>query len=542
MALSLTDVLKQHQRGHLKAAEKGYLALLRQNPNDMAGWDSLGMLYAEQHKEKEAIACFQAIIRLQPNQPIAQLHLASTLKWFKRYAEAKKILQDTIERHPDYAPAYNNLGAMYFAEDNFSLAEMHYEKATQLVPDYIDAYYNLGLSLVKQQKLEKAVVIYQTLLTLSPHHAAARFHLACLLMRQEKLSEAIQHFLVIIQTEPHHVETQTNLATCYLKQGQFIEAKQHYTQALTLAPNDTHLLFNLGVTSAQLGELNQAIRYYQKTLQIHSEDVAAHQNLAVLLLAKQHPALALQHFQEVLRLQPDNTSIRYLVDSLLQQSKAVAAPVDYIKNLFDSYATHYESHLVTTLHYQIPDQFLEIIRGIDAKPNSLDILDLGCGTGLCGEKLKLFASSLSGVDLSENMLAIAAEKKLYDTLACDTILSFLAGKNACYDVILAGDTLVYLGDLAPLFLSVNRALRHGGLFVFNTEIAYHPPYQANPSGRFAHHKNYLEDLATQFHFKRLQYKSTVTRRQQHQPVLGHLYVLECFHSDTGYDKLRSVPC
>ena len=34
----------------------------------------------------------------------------------------------------------------------------------------------------------------------------------------------------------------------------------------------------------------------------------------------------------------------------------------------------------------------------------LDVLDLGCGTGLCGPLLRPYARALAGVDLSPQML------------------------------------------------------------------------------------------------------------------------------------------
>ena len=46
----------------------------------------------------------------------------------------------------------------------------------------------------------------------------------------------------------------------------------------------------------------------------------------------------------------------------------------------------------------------------------LDVLDAGCGTGLCGPLLAPYARRLIGVDLSEGMLALAKEKHVYDAL------------------------------------------------------------------------------------------------------------------------------
>tara|TARA_B110000090_G_C12987149_1_gene295156 strand:- start:115 stop:345 length:231 start_codon:yes stop_codon:yes gene_type:complete len=48
--------------------------------------------------------------------------------------------------------------------------------------------------------------------------------------------------------------------------------------------------------------------------------------------------------------------------------------------------------------------------------NTLDVLDLGCGTGLAGAWLKDYAKTLTGVDLSESMVEVARKKMIYQSL------------------------------------------------------------------------------------------------------------------------------
>ena len=41
------------------------------------------------------------------------------------------------------------------------------------------------------------------------------------------------------------------------------------------------------------------------------------------------------------------------------------------------------------------------------------IFDLGCGTGLLGQKIKKYCSSIEGIDLSKDMLEEAKKKQIY---------------------------------------------------------------------------------------------------------------------------------
>lgn len=414
-------------------------------------------------------------------------------------------------------------------QGQFDEAIQCYRALLSHYPDAIDVYYNLGLALIKQGDFDAARDNYSQLLNLAPDHFAARFHLACTWMRQNKWDQAIQEFL-IIETECNHFETETNLATCYLKQGELALAKSHYLKALELAPEDTQILFNLGVICMQQGFVDSAIRYYQKAVQIQPDHYPAHNNLGVAFLAKQHLAFALCHFKEALRLQPQNEALAYTVKMLTQNQSERSAPSGYIQSLFDAYADHYEPHLLTALDYQIPTLLLDAIKStLHPQKIAWDILDLGCGTGLCGVHFKPFAKSLTGVDLSPKMLAVATEKQIYDALHTNDLTTFLSQQHKAYDLILAGDVLVYLGDLKNLFSSIHQALRTDGYFAFNTEIeeaAENSEYKMNQSGRFAHQKNYIDQIAVENQLKIIYYQCVVTRMQNGEPVYGHLYILQ----------------
>lgn len=524
---TLEKIRDLHREGKLEQAKEGYLTILKQNPQDADALHWLGILHAQQKNYSAAIDTLQQAIEYAPHDNALKLHLANALKLQGLFNQAAQLLEKTFSENPSYLPALHNLGIIYYAQGKLGDAEKIFREVTIREPQYVDAFYNLGLTLSKQNKFSEATLIYENLLQQAPEHFAARFHLACALMQQEKLSAAIEQFLLIEKSQPYHAETQTNLATCYFKQKNLNAAKTHYLKALDIEPRDTQVLFNLGVIAAQQDQIDQAIRHYQMAIQINPDFFAAQNNLGVAFLAKQHASFALQHFQQASRLQPENQSVAYAVKMLAQSERVTVAEPDYIKSLFDAYADHYETHLLTALEYKLPGLLKQaVLNSVALPPGEKDILDLGCGTGLCGTAFKPFAKTLTGVDLSDKMLAVAAEKHIYDRLIASELNSFLRNKNMEYDLVLAGDVLVYVGDLADIFHSIKQALRPNGLLVFNTEISPDKDFKVNQSGRFAHTKRYLEQLAQENHFIILHYQQVITRLQNNEPVYGHLYVLQ----------------
>lgn len=534
MVVTLDEVKKLHENGELERAKGGYLALIEANPNDLNALEGLCVLYVELGNLDEATRIIEKAIILDPANPNHKLHLANILKAKRLFKEAEKVLLDLTHAFPDFAAAHNNLGTVYFAERNFKEAVNAYQAAIRIQANYIDAYYNLGIALQKLNQFEEAKTVFESILCIIENHAPAQFQLGSLLMLRHQYNDAINYFLKVIVAFPFHVETEINLATCYLHLGKLAEAKLHYLKAHELDENDTQILFNLGVISMQEGEMQAAIDFYTKVVKKDSNLYDAHNNLAFLYLTMRRKADALLHFREALRLQPENKAIQHTIHILTEEKNITSSPTDYIRALFDSYADHFEPHLLKNLHYRVPALFYDTLSAAThLTQNQWDILDLGCGTGLCGEIFKPIARSLTGVDLSSKMLALAEEKKIYDKLIESDVLLFLQEKKSDYDLILAGDVLVYFGDLDAVFAAVAHALTSQGYFIFNAEIdRKEEDYYLTPSGRFAHQKHYLDQLAKKYQFTICKYEEAALRSQDNETVLGHLYVLQKVNTGT----------
>jgi predicted TPR repeat methyltransferase len=196
-----------------------------------------------------------------------------------------------------------------------------------------------------------------------------------------------------------------------------------------------------------------------------------------------------------------------------------------VADLFDRYAEAFDDHLRERLGYR-PELIEQAVRRF--KPNRpLDVLDLGCGTGLCGVLLRPLAGTLAGVDLSPGIVEKARERGIYDSLAVGDLVEALRAAPRSFDLLTAGDVLVYLGDLAPTFEAAAAALRLGGLFVLTVEAGDGDRYEWNrATKRYQHSRPYLEHLAGICGFGVLAVEAVITRTDAGKPVAGFLVVLE----------------
>jgi predicted TPR repeat methyltransferase len=193
--------------------------------------------------------------------------------------------------------------------------------------------------------------------------------------------------------------------------------------------------------------------------------------------------------------------------------------------LFDRYADTFDEHLREQLQYTLPEKITDAIAAV--RPSQpIDILDLGCGTGLCGPLLRPWARHLCGIDLSPAMIEQARARGVYDALeACDLVVALRRAERS-FDLLVAADVLLYVGDLSPVFEAAAKCLRPGGLFAYSVESgAGDRYYLQEKSKRFAHSRPYLQKLAAMYGFVEESFESVTARLDAGQPVPAYLAVV-----------------
>jgi predicted TPR repeat methyltransferase len=177
-------------------------------------------------------------------------------------------------------------------------------------------------------------------------------------------------------------------------------------------------------------------------------------------------------------------------------SEAVSrAPEEFVTQEFDHFAESFDE-VLRKLEYRAPALLASALRRVDGEPRGeLDVLDAGCGTGLCGPLLASYARRMVGVDLSSKMLEHAREKRVYDELVTGELTAYLERQSAAFDLIVSADTLVYFGALEDVVKAAAGALRPGGLFVFTLEAASWDtvtvPHNIQTHGRYNHREDYV---------------------------------------------------
>ena len=272
------------------------------------------------------------------------------------------------------------------------------------------------------------------------------------------------------------------------------------------------------------GDRTGAVASARETALLHPEIAVAALGYGRALLQTEQLPSAIAEFQRALRLDPGLDEARFFLGSAwleageaekaleafaalkadtpnlsekIAKAEAIRArprcDAGYVRHLFDQFSTDYDARMLEQLSYRAPQILRRLADLTMPGRRGLAVLDLGCGTGLSGAAFKDLAARLDGIDLSPAMIEKAHSRGIYDSLRVSDIENGLAAQS--YDLAIAADTLVYLGDLSATLNTVERALKPDGFFLFTVEKKQSEGFELGPKRRWRHSENYIRQLA-----------------------------------------------
>jgi predicted TPR repeat methyltransferase len=321
-----------------------------------------------------------------------------------------------------------------------------------------------------------------------------------------------------------------------------------------LAAGRGGLLARLTLIKALLaaGDTGGALAEAREAVALNGQVAAAVLALGEALLAADLLPTAIAELQRALRVDPGLERARLLIaqawlkageaDKALEALQELDDPpaaliaaaeaikgasrsdAGYVRHLFDQFSADYDARMIGQLGYAAPQILRDLAAMVMPGHEGLSILDLGCGTGLAGIAFAPLAVRLDGIDLSPAMIDKARARGIYDHLQVADLESALAAPSPAYDLILAADTLVYLGDLEAVFKAVHARLASDGFFLFTVEQA-EKGFELGPKRRWRHSETYLRGLAEEAGLMVAGLVAATPRHEAGEPVPGFAVAL-----------------
>ena len=371
--------------------------------------------------------------------------------------EALNLIEILHTKYPNQSIIYNINGACYSGLNKFDSAIKCYKKAIEVSPNYSDAYNNLGNALLRIGNLDEAAMFLKKAIIIKPDYIDAIFNLGSTLKELGQLEESNRLFKKVISLKPNHFKA--------------------------------HLLLGLNLKIAK--QYSLAIIYLEKVLELRPKFAPGYLNIGNIYSDLGQKKQAIQYFEKALIIKPEYKQAQYKLNALTGKNSK-SSPKEYVENLFNGYAENFDESLVNSLGYNLPFQIKDWITKLDSKRKKFNkVIDLGCGTGLSGKSLREISKNLTGIDLSKNMVEKARELEIYDDLLVGDIEEVLSNASEKYDLFVALDVFVYLGDLEAIFKTIKLCSNKNAYLIFSVEIQEGDGFSLLETLRFSHSEKYI---------------------------------------------------
>jgi predicted TPR repeat methyltransferase len=505
-----------------------------------------------------------------------------------------------LKSRPNEEPLLFNLGMLLSQKIETTASEKFKEKGNLITEaldaftkavklnDKRDASW-FNIASLKQQSGDNhgATVAYRQAIRVSENNdvlAASYSNLVQLLLEKGDLEEAATVSNQAVNALPDDPTAWTNMGIVLRENLSYDWAAKCFENAVKFSDgNDAVALNNLGNIYSRNNEVDKAYSSYNQALQADPNDEASAYSLAIILRDSGDQTASRDMFKKCIDINPENTAASFQLEALLGNSDVEQCPPDYVADLFDHYAKiGYDTHMVNSLQYKVPNYMWDAcVSTSPAAPSAepLVIVELGAGTGLVGRRFRTGLSDIfsttghsdvdefTACDLSQEMILRAYEltykfRSEADEVVIDSVTSLpeqqeeeenvytdvVIAECSDYlqtraeqgrppaDLILAGDVLVYMGNLEPLFRNVKSSLSvppgTPGRFIFSVEKLSEDVGQAKngfllqESARFAHTKQYIEETARSAGLTVLSCSEVPLRSDGGNSINGYIFVLQ----------------
>ena len=406
-----------------------------------------------------------------------------------RLSEAAALLNDLAKADPGDARVYVAGWLLANKAGNNEAALQSAQRAVNLAPMSATAHYCLGES----------------------HHIGGDIDAA---------RDSVNRALMLAPTQLQFRELAVNLATM---QGDHAGAELHLRAAHSHNAEIPGVKMMIGNALRLQSKFDEAETWLTEALAANADDADALHGLAMVAYLRDSRLDAQSYIERALALRPDDAGYQYLL-AVFKGEAPAQRPEAMTRGLFDGYASRFDKHRVGPLSYRVSQTIATNI--LERYPHrTLNILDLGCGSGRLGAELGRIEGFLVGVDLSMPMLEEAKKHDVYSRLHNVNLLDALEATDANeYEVIVAGDVFIYLGALDAAIRNALKVLRPGGWLYATFETAPDDGHDfvVSKSIRYAHSRRYVKGLLAAAGYAEPLIEAIDLRTDQDVAVTGYL--------------------
>ena len=405
-------------------------------------------------------------------------------------------------------------------------AEKVYQRILEVIPEEPNALHYLGVLRHQRGDNIQADAMIRRAIAVVPLDPGPWINLGNVLLEARRFDDAVDAYRRAAELAPDNLLVYNNLGLLQSRRNNWDLAEAAFQHALMLAPDAEYVLNNYARLLHSQGRYEEATAYSLRTLTVSPQNHKAYRLLSISYSLLGDFESAQTVLNKWLALEPENAEAAHLLAGAGGLPTPARASNAYITEEFDGFAASFDAKL-EILGYKAPELIgAALQRTLGVNQLAGDVLDAGCGTGLCSIQLRPLARRLDGVDLSSGMLAKARQRGGYDQLDCAELCAFMNEHPERWDTIVSADTLCYFGDLTQVMIAASVALRENGLLLFSVEAceSKSEDFVLQYNGRYAHSRAYVAQCVQTAGLSLLSLAAQVLRAEVMRPVRGWVVV------------------
>lgn len=283
--------------------------LLKRRPDLTAGYFTLGNIYANENRNREAADQYREVVRREPSNTAALAAEVQALIDASAWTDALPPARDYAHYKPDDPSGRIMLGTVYQQLGEYAQAEPELKRGAAGAPDDFEARYQLGLVLARLGKPAQALPQLQKAVALKPGDRSAQYQLVAV-MRTLGQTDQVSQLVGELRKEQNKEFLNSQLASegtkanDLLQAGKAAEAAQIYRQMLEQNPHSASTAFNLGLALEATGDVKGAENALRNAMNIDPGQAAIQAELGRLSLAKGDLSAAQKWLASAVALQP----------------------------------------------------------------------------------------------------------------------------------------------------------------------------------------------------------------------------------------------
>lgn len=525
---NLSQAVEKYMQGNIDKAQTLFLSVLKMNQKNPDALYFMSMIDYQSGRTEVAEHRVKQLLVQMPTDGKALGLLGTILMSQGKLAEANVQYDKGIKHDKENPMLYVNSAICHIGQGNPDKSIEFCKIAIDLDNDHINAYNILGNSYLAKSNYRDAADSFEKALALDANFYDARFNLGKALLELGEIDAAKENFEAVLEVTPNKAHALSGIADVLLLKREYTKASEFYDEAIKFNAEFSPAHVGLGKIFLNLNDIDSAITQFKRALEINPNNIEALMFCGDALRKQDKLEAATAAYKDVLEIDPENAQAKFHLATVDDDTTLDKPENDYIRRLFDDYSETFDED-IAKVNYDVPKKLAEVARQYIAPADNgqLNIIDIGCGTGLSGVEFKEFAHYLKGIDISAGMIKAAMKRGIYNDLEENEILAALVKHQDDTDVIVSADVFVYMGDLESVFLAVTSALKENGLFLFSVESHEgDEDFKLPVTARFTHSRKYIQELAKRRGLELLECNDTEIRTESGSSVTGLLVALK----------------